>query len=95
MGQPRSSDHNPPPPPPGRDPSLILLVAALVPISLSIAATVTSIWGQDPVVSRTAWIVVAVVGTATMVSAAVSTRPHGKVRHDRSHQDELKDSKPE
>lgn len=65
----------PPPPPPPRDPSLILFVAALVPIGMSIAAAVTSIWCQDPTVAKTAWIAVAVVGSATMISTAVSTTP--------------------
>ena len=75
MTHSRQVDHTAQPPPPGRDPSLILLVAALVPIGMSIAAAVTSIFGNDPIVSRTAWVVVAVVGTATMISAAVSLRP--------------------
>ena len=95
MSHPRPPDHTKPPPPPsGRDPSLILFVAGLVPISLSIAATVTSIWGNDPIVSRTAWIVVAIVGTATMVSAAVNTRPPSKVRHARNDASDPQDSKP-
>jgi hypothetical protein len=77
MNRPRPSDQAPPPPPPppARDPAVVLLVAGLVPIALSVAATVTSIWGTDPVVSRTAWIVLAIVGTATMISAAGSVRP--------------------
>ncbi len=92
MSHPRDGEHAPPPPPPPphRDPALVLLVAGLVPIAVSAAAAATSIWGTDPVVSRTAWIVLAVVGTATMVSAAACVRP----RKFREHAPPGKDQKP-
>ena len=78
MNHSHRAEHVPPPPPPvphRRDPSLILFIAAIVPLGMSIAAAVTSIWCQDPIIGRTAWIVVAVVGTATMVSAATCIKP--------------------
>jgi hypothetical protein len=64
----------PPPPPPGpppaRDPALVFVTAGLVPVGMSIAAALTSIWSQNAESGRTAWIVTAIVGTTAMVCAA-------------------------
>ena len=59
-----------PPPPPPRDPALGFVTAGLVPIGMSIAAALTSIWSQNIESGRTAWIVTAIVGTTAMISAA-------------------------
>lgn len=60
----------PPAPPPPRDAARVFITAGLVPVGMSIAAALTSIWSQNAESGRTAWIVTAVVGTTAMICAA-------------------------
>ncbi|MCA9080021.1 MAG: hypothetical protein KDA58_05650 [Planctomycetaceae bacterium] len=63
----------PPPPPPVH--WCRFAAAGLTAVGMSIAAAVVSLRVTDPEVGITAWIAVAVVGTAAVISAAVSEGP--------------------
>ncbi len=51
----------------------IIAIAAIVPIGLGGAATATTYLTNNENISMTAWIAVAVVGTATMISASIAS----------------------
>ena len=64
---------------------MVVAAGGLVPLGLAIAAAVTTNMGASERVAMTAWISVAVVGTASVISAAVASRRRSSST-DRDHQ---------
>ncbi len=64
---------------------MVVAAGGIVPLGLAIAAAVTTNMGASERVAMTAWISVAVVGTASVISAAVASRRRSSST-DRDHQ---------
>ena len=53
----------------------VMASAAVIPLGLSCAATVTSYLSRNEKVPVTAWVAVAIVGTAAVICAAAASKP--------------------
>lgn len=56
------------------DPQPVMLAGALVPIGVSAAAAVTSVFSASERVAITAWVCSAIIGTAAVISAGAILR---------------------
>ncbi|MAT15037.1 MAG: hypothetical protein CMJ46_07180 [Planctomyces sp.] len=57
-----------------------LLISGATVVGVAAAAAVTSIFSEDRDIGITAWIAVAVIGTATMIATAKNSGPNADVK---------------